>query len=323
MAEKKKSWLRSLMGKHLIEMARATDADPDKIMDAAEALNEEANAKDEVEVPKNTQVNEFKSEDKKAKDGELPEALKEHEIKAKDNNEDGGAMDAKAADRKAAHDALDKILDKRKANDAKAKDSAKAADSNVAALKTLLDEFLTEEESEPEHSEDAVDPVELEELLGEEDCPDCGEAHDSEECPGESEGASGEENIGDAEEGESPDPDSDDDQADVEPADDKARAKDRARAADAAMATLRLLRPFAARSNDKAFQATFNRALDSVKKSSRTSTGGYGKFAASARARDKAPRNPNPDRARAGDSGKSDPIAKMQEFYNTAHKGGK
>ena len=37
----KNNWLRSLMGKHLIETARAADADPEKIMDLAESLQEE------------------------------------------------------------------------------------------------------------------------------------------------------------------------------------------------------------------------------------------------------------------------------------------
>lgn len=142
------------------------------------------------------------------------------------------------------------------------------------------------------------------------------------ECPGESEVESGEEVL-DAEEGESPDPDSDDDQEDVEPADDKRRAKDRARAADGVTAVLKMLRPSIARTGDKAVQSAFNSALASVKRSSRPSTGSYGAFAGSARARDKAPRNPNPDRARAGDSGKADPMTKLQEMYNSAHKGGK
>jgi len=323
----KKNWLRSLMGKHLIEMARAADADPEKIMDAAEEMH----ADDDAEPPKNTGANEFKSEDKKkGKDGELPEALKEHEFKSedkrgkdrrsKDEDPDEDEVEV-SADRKKAHDALDRIMDKRKAKDAKAKDA------NIDALKTLLDEFLSEEEKEPEHSEDeAADPSELEAVLaGEaedaEECPECGEVGEDCACADaeEEEVESGEEVL-DAEEGESPDPDSDDDQEDVE---DKRKGKDRARAADAATAVLRMIRPFAARSNDKAFQATFNRALDSVKKTSRVSNGGYGKFASSARARDKAPRNPNPDRARAGDGAGKDPISKMQEFYNTAHKGGK
>lgn len=289
--------LRLVGGKHLIESARATDADPDKIMELAEALTsvqpvgDKARAKDDAEPPKDTEKNEFKSDDKKGKD----------------NNEDGGAMDAKAKDRKAAHDALDKAMDK-----------SKGRDANVAALKTLLDEFLSEEEKEPEHADD-VNPAELEEVLaGEaEDCPECGTAHDSEECPGEELVESGEEEVGDEE----PD-EMGPEEEDHEPADDRKKATDRSRAADGAMATLKFLRPFAARTTDKAFQKAFNNALAATTKSSRTSTGSYGKFASSARARDKAPRNPNPDRARAGDS-KVDQNTKLQEFYDSARKGGK
>lgn len=309
----KKSWLRSLMGKHLIELARATDADPEKIMDTAESMHEEA--KDDAEPPKNTQVNEFKSEDKKGKDGELPEALKEHQFKSEDKKAKDGEMEM-SEDRKAAHDALDRAMDRR------SKDRKHAKDSDVAALKVLLDEFLTEEAEEPEHEVTDVDTEELESVLAGEDeeelCPDCGEAHDEEECPGEELVESGEEVMD--EEGESPDPDSDDDQADVE---DKHKATDRARAADGATAVLRALRPVIARTGDKNVQNAFNRALDSVKKSSRASTGSYGRFASAARARDKAPRNPNPDRTRTGDAANQDPISKMQAFYNTAHKGGK
>jgi hypothetical protein len=302
--------LRLLMGKHIIEMARATDADPEKIAEAAEAMHE---GKDDAEPPKNTQANEFKSEDKKGRDGEVPPALKENEFKADDK-------------RKAAHDALDRAMDaKEHAKDKKAKDKKHAKDADIEELKSLLDELLSEEEKEPEHEAADVDPSELEAVLGggAEDCPDCGTAHDDEtECPGETEVESGEE-VMDAENGESPDPDSDDDQEDVESGTDKRHARDRARAADGATAVLRMLRPVVARSNDKAMHSAFNRALDSVKKSSRPSTGSYGAFAASARARDKAPRNPNPDRARAGDSGKADPMTKLQEMYNSAHKGGK
>lgn len=313
-AEKKPSWFRSLMGKHLIEKARATDADPEKFMDEVEAMHEpevlpvaRAKARDDAEPPKDKEENEFKSdEDKKGKDEEEP----------------------MAEDRKKMHDALDAALDAK----SKAKDSAKATD-NFSALKKMLDEFSPEEKKEEEEqTEDAGDPAELAEILSEkksEDCAACGMAHDDEtECPGEEEVESGEE-VMDAEEGESPDPDSDDDKEDVE---DSAKATDRARATDAAsrkratdatMATLKALRPFAARSTDKAFQSTFN-ALLRTTKSSRTSVGDYGKFAGAARARDKAPRNPNPDRSRAADAAsKVDPINKMQQFYDKAHKGGK
>jgi hypothetical protein len=317
----KKDWLRIFKGKHLIEMARATDADPESVMDAAESLQEDV-------------------EDKRgAKDGELPEALKENEFKAKDKRrtKDRKSKDAEELNeakdeeeeeeemsdaRRKAHDALDRALD---AEDRK----AHAKDADIEELKNLLDEFLDEEEKEPEHANDAeeADPSDLEAVLGAEDaeeCPDCGEpvddcscpsAKDSESDPGEEEVESGEEEVEDDEE------DDDDDEADVEDKK-KAKAKDRARAADGANAVLRMLRPIVARTNDKAVQGAFNRALDSVKKSSRVSTGSYGAFAGSARARDKAPRNPNPDRVRATD-GQADPIAKMQAAYNAAFKGGK
>jgi len=314
----KNKWLRSLMGKHLIEKARAADADPEEIMDMAEELGQ-----DEVEVPKNTGANEFKSEDKKGKDGEVPEALKEHQFKSEDKKGKDVEMDDK---RKAAHDALDALLDRTAGTETgvPAKDS-KAKDADIEELKNLLDEYLSEEEEEPEHAEEEPDPAELEALLEgkeeAEDCPDCGHAMDDCECPGEEEVESGEEElVGDEEEGESPDPDLDDDQEDVE--DKKGKAKDRAQARDGVMATLRLLRPSIARSKDAAVHKAFNTALNSVKKTSRASNGGYGKFAQAARARDGAPRNPNPDRVRAAD-GTAPAVNKLQAFYDNALKGGK
>jgi hypothetical protein len=304
--------LRLLGGKHLIEMARATDADPEKIMEAAEAFNapSTASAKD-GEVPPELKENQFKKEESKADD-----------TKAKDTNEDGGAMD-----RKAAHDALDKALDRKRGKD-----------SNIPALKSLLDNFLTEEEQEEEHVDEppVVDSADLEKVLAgdAEMCPDCDEpledctceAADDAVTPGEEEVESGEAAM-DEKEGESPDDgdDHDDDQKDVE---DRKRAKDskgaRVHARDGALATLRALRPIVARTNDKAMRTAFNTLLSSATRSSKASTGDYSKFASSARARDKAPRNPNPDRVRAGDGvGRPDQISAMQKFYDTAHKGGK
>lgn len=303
-AEKKPSWFRSLMGKHLIEKARATDADPEKFMDEVEAMHDEpapsldkARAKDDAEPPKDTQENEFKSDDKKGKDEEME----------------------MSEDRKAAHDALDKALDK-----------AKGKDSNVPALKTLLDEFLSEEEKEEEHAGDvpAADPAELEAVLAEgaEDCPDCGMAHDSEECPGEELVESGEEVMD--EEGESPDPDSNDDQEDVEDsarAGDSKKSRGKAKATDArdgARAVLKMLRPSIARTGDKKVQDAFNAAFYATTKKSRASSGDYGKFASAARARDKAPRNPNPrERTRAADMAPSND--KLQAAYDAAFLAGK
>jgi hypothetical protein len=339
-ATTKNKLLRLFMGKHLIEMARATDADPEKIMEAADALNEE-----ELE-PSETM-------DKKAKDGELPEALREHQFKkgsdkkrkAKDDDDESGEMEAagrpKASDkRKKMHDALDRALDAEGEED-----GVPTGDADVEELKKLLDEFLSEEEKESEHADDALcpscgqtkndchcvdeeaDPAELEAVLAgeaeDEECPDCGMAGDACECePAEDEelDESGEEDIEDEDEP---------DKEDTAPVNDSRKRandarparKDTARATDGARAVLKMLRPVIARTGDKAVQGAFNRALDSVTKSSRASAGSYGRFAASARARDAAPRNPNPDRIRAADG--KDPINKMQEFYNSAHKGGK
>ncbi len=301
----KNKLLRLFMGKHLIEMARATDADPEKIMEAAEALQEEPVA------------------DKRARDGELPPELEENKFKASDR---------RGKSRDAMHAALDRMLDGEEELEEEpvADRRGHAKDVDIDALKALLNEFLSEESEEPEHAAEDLEPElkaaadDLEEVIAgeaedEEACPDCGEVGDACECEDE-EDAPGEELVESGEEVMD-----DDDEEDVEPAADRGKARDRARAADGASAVLRMLRPVVARTGDKAVQSAFNRALDSVKKSSRASTGGYGAFASSARARDRAPRNPNPERSRASDAGsvKSDPISAMQKFYDTAHKGGK
>ncbi len=336
-AAKKQSWLRSLMGKHLIEMARATDADPDKIMDAAEAMHEEGK---DGEVPPELKENQFKpkADDKKAKDdAETPKNTGANEFKSEDKK---GAKDAETEKREAMHAALDRMLDS-PAKDSKAKDS-KAKDSDVEELKSLLDEFLDEEEDEPEHDDVAdADPTALEAVLKGEDevevevCPDCGELEEVCECPDEEELASGElaldsdEDEGDKEDDEEDDDNKedveDDEDEDEEPVTDKRKAKDKAkdkaRATDGVKEVLKMLRPSIARSKDAVVRKAFDTAVKSVNKVSRASSGGgYGQFAGAARARDGAPRNPNPERSRGADSG-VDPIAKMQDFYNKAHKG--
>jgi len=313
----KSGWFQRLKGERLITMARAADADPEDIMAAAKEMNDT-----EVISPPNTQENEFKSEDKKkSKDGEVPEALKENQFEK--------ATDA----RKRLHDALDAVLDRTDGQETGVPtgDKRKAKDADMEELRSLLDEFLEEEEAEPEHAAQDIeaDPSELEATLaGEaEDCPDCGTAMDDGECPTCSAEAMDDESTPGEEEVESGEAVMDSDDPDEEytaPVNDKKRAKDQARtrATDGAAAVLKMLRPVVARSTDKAIHSAFNRALDSVKRSSRVSTGSYGAFAGAARARDKAPRDPNPTRARAADAGsKADPVSKMQEFYNKAHGG--
>jgi uncharacterized protein YecT (DUF1311 family) len=84
-----------------------------------------------------------------------------------------------------------------------------------------------------------------------------------------------------------------------------------------------MLRPFVARVNDASLNKAFNTALGVVTKKSRATAtdGGYGGFARAARARDGAPRNPNP-RARAADGAAESKDQKLQAAYDAA-RGGK
>jgi hypothetical protein len=269
--------LRLFMGKHLIEMARATDASPEAIMDAVESLPPE----EDEPIPAVV--------DKKAKDAEIIPAEPEDD-------------DVESQDRKRMHDALDCMLDEPSARDA-----------DLEELKSLLSQFFSEEEAEPEHAADEpeeVDPSQLEAALEP-------EVEDSEAEPGEEEDPDGEEEL--AADGDDPIIEEPED-ADVE---DKRKAKDRGRAADGAKETLRMLRPFVARVNDASLNKAFNTALGVVTKKSRATAtdGGYGGFARAARARDDAPRNPNP-RARAADGAAESKDQKLQAAYDAA-RGGK
>ena len=282
--------LRLFMGKHLIEMARATDADPEKIMDAVESL------------PPEVEPEPVESQDKKAKDAEvIPEPEDEDDIESQD--------------RKRMHDALDCMLDEPSARDGKRRGRAKDAD--LEELKSLLSQFFSEEEAEPEHAADEpeeVDPSQLEAALADEDPaieePEDEDVEDSLGEPGEEQVESGEEEL------------EDEDDEPVE-SQDRRKAKDRAKAADGAKETLRMLRPFVARVNDASLNKAFNTALGVVTKKSRASAadGGYGGFARAARARDGAPRNPNP-RARAADGAAENKDKKLQAAYDAA-RGGK
>ena len=279
--------LRLFMGKHLIEMARATDADPEKIMDAVESL------------PPEVEPEPVESQDKKVKD-DLPPELEEEE---------------QSEDRKRMHDALDAMLDEPTARDSKRRGRAKDAD--LEELKSLLSQFFSEEEAEPEHAADEpeeVDPSQLEAALADEDPaieePEDEDVEDGLGEPGEEQVESGEEEL------------EDEDDEPVE-SQDRRKAKDHAKAADGAKETLRMLRPFVARVNDASLNKAFNTALGVVTKKSRATAtdGGYGGFARAARARDGAPRNPNP-RARAADGAAENKEKKLQAAYDAA-RGGK
>jgi hypothetical protein len=215
------------------------------------------------------------------------------------------------------HDALDDLIDQEEAGDKRHANDRKVTDADLEELKSLLGQFFSEEEKEPEHASDedpeeedepVVDAAPLDEVLGNEE-PEA-EDEDPEELE-EEEGAEDDDLEG---------------EEDLEPVGDKRHAKDRARAADGAAAVLKMLRPVVARCKDSKVQDAFNSALSSVTRSSRASSGGYGSFAASSRARDsKLPRAPL-NRAYAADSGGNGAdkrIADVQAAYDTAHKGGK
>lgn len=302
--QKVKINLLHLLGLGLKAKAGEADVDPEELAQAAAELgkfqspNARARAADAAEEEEEPVVDK-----KKGKDG-----------KAKDDLGDPEDEDVEPVDdaRKKMHDALDLMMDKR------------GKDADIGELKSLLDEYLSEEEAEPEHQEDAGDTAPLDEVLG------AGETEDVEEAPEEEVVESGEEELEPAE----------DDEADMEcahcgtamdgeacpecgcrdgKARDKAPAKDRARAADGALAVLKVLKPFVARSNDKAMINTWNAMLGSATKGSRASTSSHGGFASAARARDKSLK-----RARANDTDAiADRDARLQAAYDSAFKGGK
>jgi hypothetical protein len=248
---------------------------------------------------------------------------------------DGKAKDAPAIDpvdkdhgpaadrRKAAHDALDKMLDATGAKDGRAKDS------DIAELRDLFNEYLGEEEAEPEHQADA-DPAELEELLGAGEEPDAEDAVEVD--PGEEALPSGEERLETEDEemgeGECAHCGTAHDLANCPKCgctDRKAPAMDRAKAADGVAATLRMLRGAVARDGGPKTRAAFNTALATVTKASRVrpaGRGGYGEFAGAARARDGKRTGPPPAhmRAHAADSAVVQE-EKLQAYYDARRTG--
>jgi hypothetical protein len=225
------------------------------------------------------------------------------------------AEDRVAADRKARHDAFDRLMD------------GKATDADINALS----EWLKEESTEPEHQ---ADTTELEETLASDagaECPECGEAGDACTCPP----------AADAESEDPQEAEEEEETGAEERTEVGARAADgsvrlrirealpsrheRARASDAvrgAQEVLKLWRPYAAKAKDGSpEQAAFNAALRAVTRSSRASSGGYDAVVRVARARDGVRRAPVTARARAADAGGVSPIEKLQQYYNDAHSG--
>ena len=215
---------------------------------------------------------------------------------------------AKDAHRQRMHDALDDLLDKEDDGE-----SAEATDADLEELKSLLGQFFSEEEAEPQHEAADIEEPDTAELDGVlEGEPVADGTIEEEQLP---------EEVQDAPEPaiEEEDPDGEED---LEPVSDKGKAKDRARAADGAAAVLKTLRKSVAHCGDADVQRAFNAALGSVTRASKAGTGSHAAFSTAARARDGAPRTPAA-RVRAMDQAGSDSVTRLQNAYNTAHKGGK
>lgn len=318
--------------------AKAADADtsPEELAEMAADVGRRVGDEEEPEGGAVTLSQDRHSKDKRGRDKRSG-----RDKRGRDEFEDTIDEDHEPVNdrRRAMHDALDMLMDK-------GMDKRRGKDTDMEELRELLGEFIDEEEAEPQHQADGeeeeeevmldADPAELEEIIGAGEEPDAKD-NINEADPGEEIEESGEEALvkDEAEMGECAHCGTAHDAEncpscgckDRKPADDKAKAADaaprsRARASDAvaaARATLKMLRPFVARGNDKALKVAFNTALATVSRSSRASTGDYGSFARSARARDsKVPTRPNPAaQAEAANT-------KLQGVYDTLRtKGGK
>ena len=216
--------LRHLLGIGL--KAYAADAKPEELAEAAELVKEH-----------------------KAADEPIKPEPKAPEKQVEEPKSDVPAADP---DRERLHKALDKVLDRRKAED------AKSEDADLEELKKLLSEYLTEEEEEPQHQE------------------------------GEEEGEDEEEGGPEAEEEEREDALVEKPRAGdallVEPI-----GKNRAvKAVDYAVATqvLKTLRPGIARSNDVNLRRAFDAACDIINQAAKKTGGGsYSAVARAATAR--------------------------------------
>lgn len=296
--------LRHLIGLGL--KSYATDADPEKLAEAAEAI-------------KQTPLGAEDSKGRRARDDEPDEEeeliAEDARKRARDRKRSRDEADieetcAQDSHRKKMHDALDMMLDDPESEE------AEATDADLEELKGLLTQFFNEEEQEPEHQTADADPAELEELLGAGEEPDA-EDEELPAEPGEELAPSGEvEPVEDDEELE---------EEELAPANDRGRARDsrddRAGAADGVKATLKLMRPAIARCNDEAVKRAFNTAYSTVTRASRASDGSYGAFARTAVARDRAGARPA-SMARAADAA-TDKNAKAQAIYDKLAKGGK
>ena len=268
--------------------ALAHDAEPEEL---ADAMSEMARVGDKHMDDKRTEdrrTEDRHMDDRKARDRRADDA-KDRARDCFDRCLDGTADDADMNEVKKwvseeAEEPEHKEAGDRKAKDRKAKDR-KADDKHAD----------DSEESEEEEAEQPtkIDVEDLRKTLsGDADDEDAdeGDADDSDDDDDHIEGEwqEGEPKEDDFEKGR-------DKKADDKHMDDKkgkdSKAEDKGRAHDGALAVLKALRPVLARTNDKKVRAAYDAALKEVAKASKPRTGGYGDFAARARAHDEAPKS--------------------------------
>ncbi len=326
---KVKSNLLHLLGLGLKAKAADSETDPEELAQAAldigDVTTEDKRGKDK------------RTRDRRSDDDLDPEIEETGQVRDRHGRDRRGRdLDPEielthTEDRRGVHDALDKIMD---AIDGKRGRDRRVDDSDIAALRDLLDDFLGEEAKEPEHAVeddgdgDEPDPSELEEVLNTE------ETTDTEAEPGEVVGEGGEaEPLDEAADGEEamecahcgsamggeacPECGCRDAKAK-----DRKSAKDRATAHDGAAATLRMLRPMVARSKDEAVKAAYNTALATLKRGSRVraADAGYGAFIRASRTAGKN-RPSNFNRTQAADTKAEDVNSTAQAIYDRLHAG--
>jgi len=261
----------------------------------AAANDSELSPEDLAQAAADIPTDDKRADDKRARDRKRTDDDDEEEdpeeevmdrkrVKDKKRGKDTEPELEETTDRKRAHDMLDKLM------------CGETNDADLEGLRELLraafpklDQFLGEEEEEPQHEEEAadLDPTELEGVLGEEPTEDAEIAPEDLEPEDELE--------------------ADDDEEEEE--DTLLHAKDRATAHDGVRATLNLLRPAIAKCNDAGVKTAFNSALGTLSRTSRArvADAGYGGFSAGARSRTKLPHH-----AQATDSAASAEAANAQ-----------
>jgi hypothetical protein len=233
--------LRHLLGLGL--KAYAADAEPEKLAEAAEAIKEEEKAE------------------------EKPPEKKAEEKPADDHKAD----DKRVGDKRARfHALLDRMLDESEKKD----DEEHAEDADMDELRELLEEFLDEEEGDPERGEEGEEGAEGETLSADaediEGFQDENGFHPIRGSEGYKRGKAGDPKKKRRAHDRLIEPVSDERPANQEPT---------------AREIIQALRPVVARSNDAGLRRAFNAQLGRFTRSSRASSGSYAGFSGATRQR--------------------------------------